>query len=115
MENNKIRIKKNADSGANNKGGLIDFIFKYDSLVIFGGLIVAILATIIFTGLFVAGPIIRDNLLYNAAGSMLMAFLFIYLILKFMAETIVIFGAKVDFGMILYISIIFFIMFMFSN
>ena len=99
-----------------NKGtSLMSFITRYDSLVIFGGLIVMIIATIIFTGLFVAGPIVRTDLFFNAGGAFLIAFLFIYIIFTFMGQHIVIFGMRFDTGMVLYIFIVLFIMFVLGN
>ena len=94
---------------------LIDWITEYDSLVIFGGFGVAILFTIIITGVFQAGPVVRDNLLYNAAGAMVMAFGFIYIIFRCMGSTVVILGKSLDVGMIVYISIVLFVMFVFGN
>jgi len=96
-------------------GSLIDFITEYESLVIFGGFGVAIMFTIIITGVFQAGPVVRDNLLYNAAGAMAMAFGFIYIIFKCMGTTIVILGKSVDMGMLVYMSIVLFVMFVFGN
>ncbi len=94
---------------------LIDFITEYDSLVIFGGFGVAILFTIIITGVFQAGPVVRDNLLYNAAGAMAMALGFIYIIFRCMGSTVVILGKSLDVGMLIYMSIVLFVMFVFGN
>lgn len=99
----------------NKNSSFLDFITKYDSLVIFGSLITLIILTIIFTGIFVAGPIVRDNLLYNAAGAIGIAAAFIYLIFHFMGQHVVILGKRFDFGMILYILIVAFIMFILGN
>lgn len=94
---------------------LIDFITEYDSLVIFGGFGVAILFTIIITGVFQAGPVVRDNLLYNAVGAMAMALGFIYIIFKCMGTTVVILGKTLDVGMLIYMAIVLFVMFVFGN
>ena len=96
-------------------GSLIDFITEYDSLVIFGGFGVAILFTIIITGVFQAGPVVRDNLLYNAVGAMAMALGFIYIIFKCMGTTVVILGKSLDVGMLIYMAIVLFVMFVFGN
>ena len=119
--NNKINTTKsqtirNPSTTSKEKGNsILDFITKYDSLVIFGGLFFAILITIIFTGLFVAGDIVRNDLLYNAFGAIAMAFVFVYLIFTFMGSHINILGKRVDLGMILYIFILLFIMFILGN
>ena len=95
--------------------GFIDWITQYESLVIFGGFGAAILAAIILTGVFQAGDSLRPNLLYNAFGAILMAGLFIYLILKFMGTRVMILGKTLDFGMIIYIAIVLFVIFVFGN
>lgn len=111
---NKI-LKSNGGNGGNKGFSLMNFITQYDSLVVFGGLILLILATIILTGLFVAGPIVRTDLLFNAGGAFLISFLFIYVIFTFMGQHIVIFGVRFDVGMVLYILIVLFIMFILGN
>ena len=100
---------------ASNKASFLDWITQYESLVIFGGFGVAILITIILTGIFQAGPSIRDNLLYNAMGALAMAGLFIYLIITFMGSQIIIFGQSFDVGMFVYIAIVLFVMFVLGN
>jgi len=95
--------------------GLISLITQYDSLVIFGGFIVVVLAVIILTGLFHAGPIVRTNLLFNAVGGLLMGFAFIWIILQFMGAKIVILGKSFDIGMVVYIFVVCFVMFILGN
>ena len=94
-----------------NKASFLDWITQYESLVVFGGFGAAILITIILTGIFQAGPSIRNNLLYNAMGAFAMAGLFIYLIITFMGSQVIILGQSIDVGMIVYIAIILFVMF----
>ncbi len=95
--------------------GFISLITQYDSLVIFGGFGIAVLGIIILTGLFHAGPIVRVNLLFNAAGGFIMSFGFIWIILKFMGAKIVIMGKSFDLGMMVYIFIVCFVMFILGN
>ena len=76
MSNN-VSLKKSQQNMS-----LIDWITQYDSLVVFGGFGIAIMGVILFTGIFQAGPVVRDNVLYNALGAMLMAGGFIYVIFK---------------------------------
>lgn len=106
------RITKTSRSS---KGGFLDFITNYESLVIFGGFAVVFMATIIFAGIFHAGPVVRTNLLYNAFGAFMMTFGFIYIIFKTMGSQLIILGAPIDAGMIVYIAIILFVMFVFGN
>ncbi len=109
MSSNTTIVKPQSDKG------LISWITQYDSLVIFGGFIILILATIILTGLFHAGPIIRTNLLFNAVGGLVMGFAFIWIILRFMGARIIILGRPFDVGMVVYIFVICFIMFILGN
>ena len=99
----------------NNNMSSSSWITQYDSLVIFGGFGIAILGTIVFTGLFHAGDTIRTNVLFNFICGFLMTILFIWLIFKYMGSEIVIFGKHFDIGMIVYIFIILFIIFVFGN
>lgn len=108
--NNVTRKKHNNDSG-----GLIDWITQYDSLVIFGGLGCLVLITIVLAGMFDAGPVVRQNVLYNAVGGICMAMGFIYLIFAFMGEEVIILGEKIDMGMVIYIAIVLFVMFVLGN
>ena len=64
MNNQKIPKPSSGSSGSGGGGGsgssgLIDWITQYDSLVIFGGLGGMIFLTVLYTGLFQAGPIPR--------------------------------------------------------
>jgi len=93
----------------------IDWITKYDSLVIFGGFGIVIIITIILSGIFQAGPNIRENVLYNACGALLMGGAFIYIIFSFMGSQIIILGKSIDVGMIIYIFIVLFVIFVLGN
>ena len=109
---NEVSINKNKKD---NQPGLIDFITQNDALVVFGSVILMILLVIILTGLFIAGPVVRDNLFYNIGGMFLLGCLFVYLIFKFMDHKIIIFGKAFDFGVIFYIFIVVFICFVLAN
>lgn len=105
---------RNSGSGGGS-GGLIDWITQYDSLVVFGGLGGMIFLTVLYTGLFQAGPIVRTNVLFNAAMAIMMSAGFIWVIFHFMGAKLVIFGYPIDIGMIIYIAIVFFVMFVLGN
>ena len=119
MNNHKIPKPSSGSSGSSGSGsgssGLIDWITQYDSLVIFGGLGLMIFLTVLYTGLFQAGPIVRTNVLFNAAMAILMSAGFIWVIFQFMGAKLVIFGYPIDIGMIIYIAIVFFVMFVLGN
>ena len=116
---NNVASKKHYNHNRGNKGdsggGFIDWITQYETLVIFGSLGCLIVITIILTGMFEAGPIVRQNVLYNAVGSICMAIGFIYIIFAFMGENITILGNTIDMGMVIYIAIVLFVMFVLGN
>ena len=113
MSNN-VSTKKKQNSIGNSKS-IIDVILEYEAIVIFGGLGCVILGTIILTGIFQTGPAQRDYVLFNAAGALCMGVGFIYLILKFMGTKVNILGESIDAGMIIYVAIVLFVMFVLGN
>jgi hypothetical protein len=88
-----------------------NLVSGYESLFLFGLLGVTIVAGIILTSIFEAGPSARSNLLFNAAGAIGIAVLFVYIIFKFLGDQIRIFGVKIDIGLIIYICIVLFVIF----
>ena len=109
--NNTISIKKQSKKSSS----LIESITEYESLFVFGGFGCAIILTIILTGIFQAGPRVRNNMLYNSIGALGMAFGFIYVIFNFMGKQVIIFGKQIDIGMVIYIAIVLFVMFVLGN
>jgi len=93
----------------------ISWVTEYESLVIFGGFGFVILITIVLAGIFQAGPVVRNNVLYNAFGAFIMAGAFIYIIFAFMGSQLVILGKPIDVGMIIYIGIVLFVIFVLGN
>jgi len=106
---------KFSNSSSGSSSSFIDWVTQYESFVIFGGFSFVILVTIILAGIFQAGPPNRENLLYNAFGALIMAFAFIYIIFNVMGQQFVLFGKSIDIGMIIYIAIVLFIMFVLGN
>jgi len=108
--NNTISIKKTSQ-----KSSLIESITNYESLVIFGGFGFAVIIIIILTGIFQAGPVRRSNIVYNALGAIGMAIGFIYVIFNFMGKQVIILGEQIDIGMVIYVAIVLFVMFVLGN
>lgn len=106
---------KNNNNNSKSDDGIMGFITNYESLIIFGGFGVLTIGVIILAGMFQAGPVVRPNTLYNAAGAMCMALGFVYLIFASMGETVMIVGTPVDMGMVIYIAIVLFVMFVLGN
>ena len=116
--NNTGKIKNSSKRGSKNGDkdqGFIGWFTQHDAFVIFGGFGIIMVIVIILTGIFQAGPIVRSNTLYNAVGALCMAFGFIYAIFVFMGEEIIILGETVDIGMVIYIAIVLFVMFVMGN
>ena len=88
-----------------------DYISGYESVFLFGLLGIIIVVGIILTSIFESGSSVRSNLLFNAAGAIGMAVLFVYIIFKFLGDQIRIFGIKIDIGLIIYICIVLFVIF----
>lgn len=107
---NNTTVKKSS-----HKVSFIDSITQYEGLFVFGILGCAILGIIILTGMFKQSPSNRNNVLFNAVGAIGMAIGFIYIIFKFMGNQIIILGNKIDIGMIIYIAIVLFVMFVLGN
>ena len=97
------------------KGSFLDWVTQYESLVIFGGFFLVIMATIVLAGIFQASDPYRPNLLYNAFGALIMGGAFIYVIFSFMGQQVIILGKTIDVGMVIYISIVLFVMFVLGN
>ena len=110
MDKNNTIAKKSAGDMS-----FITWITQYESLVVFGGFGIAIMAAIIFTGIFQSGPPLRSNVLYNALGAFALAAAFIYTIFKFMGSNVVILGKTIDTGMIIYVAIVVFVIFVMGN
>ena len=110
-----IKIQKSSSKGKTKTGSFLGWITQNDTVVVFGGFGIAIMGAITIIGMFQAGDPVRPNVLYNAFGALLMSFGFIYLIFKFMGQEVIIFDKTIDVGMIVYISIILFIIFVMGN
>ena len=108
-------VKNRPVSKTNTNTGLLQWITQYDSLVVFGGFGLVICLTVLYTGLFQAGPMYRSSVVFNAAMGILMAFGFMYIIYTFMGEKINIWGKSFDIGMVIYIFIVCFVIFVFGN
>jgi len=92
-----------------------DIMSNNESIFLFTILIIIIFGGIILSALFQSGPTIRNNLLFNAAGALGMAVLFIFIIFKFLGAKIRLLGVSVDIGLIIYILIVCFVIFVFGG
>ena len=105
--NTPINLSKQQDT----TNGFWDIISNNEAVFMFALLILTILVGIILTGIFQAGPAIRSNLLFNAMGAIGMAVLFVFIIFKFLGAKIRLLGVSIDVGLIIYIMIVCFVIF----
>ena len=104
INNAKIKIKSN-------ESGFFDFILKNEFLLIALGFIAMIIASVVVAGLYQNVPEERQFVAFNQFNMILLALGFVFLILKFMNEKIDLFGKTFDMGMLLYIAVVMFVMF----
>jgi hypothetical protein len=104
MSNNKI-------SKNNKSGGIFDFILRNEMLFIGIAFFAMIIISVIVAGMYQNVPEERQNVAFNQINLILLSLVFIYVIFTFMGQNIIIFGESFDMGMILYVAIVMFIMF----
>jgi len=73
-------------------------------------LIIIIIALVAQT-IYVNSADVRNNILFNSVGAIIVAIGFIILVFKFMGEYVTILGTQIDMGLILYIFIAIFVIF----
>jgi len=79
--------------------------------VIIGGIFTLFAVVIVINGLFQQSDNFRDNSVFNNLNSIIIGFGFVYLVLKFMGEKVRILGRDFEVGLLLYITITIFILF----
>lgn len=100
------KISKN-----NNSGGIFDFFLRNEMLLIGMVFFAMIIACVIVAGMYQNVPEERQNVAFNQFNLILLSLVFVYVIMTFMGQNIEIFDKTFDMGMILYVSIVMFIMF----
>ena len=88
---------------------------NYPSLFIFLLFTAIIIFAIIITVLFEQSSSIRNNVLFNNGFAILAAIFFAYIIFKFMDQKITIFQYSIDIGLILFLTIGIFIIFIIGD
>jgi hypothetical protein len=108
-------LSSSKSKSKNTSKSFLDILLEYESIVVFGGLGLSIIVIIVLTGMFQTGPSQRESIVFNAAGALFMGIGFIYIILTFMGSKVNILGEQLDIGMLIYIVIVLFIMFVLGN
>jgi hypothetical protein len=94
---------------------IINWIFKYDYLVIFIGFGIVILASILLTVVYEETENMRHVVLFNNILAVIVGFFFLYLVFTFMGQNIKILGYNIDFGLILFLTLGIFIIFVLGD
>lgn len=108
----KSNMATNNKIGKNsNSGGIFDFLLRNEMLLIGIAFFAMIIVSVIVAGMYKNAPEERQNVAFNQFNLILLSLVFVYIIMTFMGQTIDIFGETFDMGMILYVAIVMFIMF----
>jgi hypothetical protein len=109
LNNNKIKINSMKNS---NNDGLFDFILKNEFLLLVIGFIILVGIAVVVAVLYEKQPEDRENLAFTQFNLLLLGMCFVYIIITFMGQEIDFLGKTFDMGMLLYLAIVVFIMFM---
>ena len=108
----KSNMANNSKIGKNsNSGGIFDFILRNEMLLIGITFFAMIIVSVIVAGMYQNVPEERQNVAFNQFNLILLSLVFVYVIMTFMGQNIEIFSETFDMGMILYVAIVMFIMF----
>ena len=99
------QLLSNSSNTSSGVKSFINGLFKYDYLVIFGGFGIVFLSAILITILYDQTDSMRNNVLFNNLLAVCMGIFFIYLVFTFMGQYITILKVRIDFGLILFISL----------
>lgn len=94
---------------------LMKNLFLNDYLVVFGGFAIVILGAILITIFYDQTDSMRGNVLFNNILAVCMGIFFIYLVFTFMGQYITILQVRIDFGLILFLSLGVFIIFVLGD
>lgn len=105
--NNRAKIIKSKQ-----ESGIFDFLLKNEMLLIIVGFFALVMIAVIVAGMYQKQPgDDRDYVAFNQFNLIILSLCFVYIIFTFMNDKIDLFGKTFDMGMILYIAIVMFIMF----
>ena len=97
------------------KPGFLDsvssFFSEHSFLAIVFGFIMMVMFAVFISAKYDNVGSSRQNVVFSNINMIFMAFLFVYIIVKFAGEKINLFGKSFDMGLFLYIAIVFFIAF----
>jgi hypothetical protein len=94
---------------------LAEFIARHDSALIFLGFFCVVLFAIVMTVLFQQVDHLRQNVLFNNAIAIICGAVFIFIVFKFAGENVTILGKTIDLGLILFLGIGIFIVFILGD
>ena len=88
-----------------------NFFDGKEVLLVFTMLGFLVIFAIIISGLYQNVSTERENVLFTQFNTILIAIIFVYIVLKFMGEKMTVLGKEFDIGLLLYISVVIFIIF----
>ena len=94
---------------------IVNWLFKYDYLFIFFGFGIIMIAAILFTVIYEEADNMRHYVLFNNILAVVVGIFFIYLVFTFMGQNISLFGFNIDFGLILFLCMGIFIIFVLGD
>ena len=108
----KINLSTRKGTVKSSQGSFLDFILKNDFLFMAIAFFDMIMVAVIIAGLYDRQPTEdRSEIAFTQFNLILLSLGFVYVIVTFMNEKIDLFGKTFDMGMILYVAIVMFIMF----
>lgn len=106
--NNSVKINKSSSNGS----GFFDFILRNEFLLLVIGFIFLIGVAVVVAVLYERQPEDRESVAFTQFNLIILGMCFVYVIITFMGQDITFLGKTFDMGMLLYLAIVIFIMFM---
>lgn len=108
-------INKSLNSKSVGKTGFLDYISNYESLVIFIGFSLVIIVAIVVSVLYQQVDNVRTSVVFNNINAVFLGLIFMYVTYVFMDEKFKIFGISIDMGLLLFLSMAVFIIFVLGD
>ena len=116
ISNNKSEsLNTNTNINTSWSYSIMKFITKYDSLFIISGVIFLILIAILISAFFQQAKSYRHNVLFNNGLAIIMGIFFVYLVLSFMGHQVKFFMFSFDFGLLLFLTMAIFVIFVLGD
>jgi hypothetical protein len=110
-------INKSVNSKISNssKNGFFDTLSNYEGLVIFLGFLLVIIVAIVVSVLYQQFDSFRTSVVFNNINAVFLGLIFMYVAYSYMDEKIKLFGISFDMGLLLFLSMAIFIIFVLGD